>query len=308
MTSIQVMKNFDTDLQLSDLRAVLTLLEAGTVTRAAERMGMSQSALSYKIERLRRQFGDPLFVRVGNRMAPTPLVVRLAEPATQVLRIFETDIQGPARFDPATTDRVFRIGVNEIGAIVLLPRLVRRLAEVAPHARITQLQVEPAGLAAALESGEMDLAAGYVARADHNLKQRLLYRRDYVCIAAREHPRVGRRISFAAFFREGQIQSPGIPLTNAWVSRQLGETGLKPPPIMLTQNVAAIPFIVAASDLLALVPREVYELFSPIATIKTVALPTAIPPVVVHEYWHPRMTGDPANQFFREFVYRVARE
>jgi DNA-binding transcriptional LysR family regulator len=308
MTSIQGMKNIDNDLQLSDLRAVLTLLDAGTVTRAAERMGMSQSALSYKIERLRQQFGDPLFVRVGNRMAPTPLVVRLAEPAMQVLRIFETDIQGPAHFDPATSERVFCIGVNEIGAIVLLPRLVQRLAEVAPHARITQVQVEPAGLAAALESGAMDLVAGYVAQADHNLKQRLLYQRDYVCIAARDHPRVGRRIGFEAFFSEGQIQSPGIPLTNAWVQRQLNETGLKPPPIMLTQNVAAMPFIVAASNLLALVPREVYELFSPIAAIKTVALPTVIPPVVVHEYWHPRMTGDPANRFFRDFVYTVARE
>lgn len=302
------MKKFDRDLQLSDLRAVLALIDAGTVTRAAERMGMSQSALSYKLDRLRRQFKDPLFVRVGNRMAPTPLVVQLAEPAAHVLRIVETDIRGQAHFDPATTDRVFRIGVNEIGAIVLLPRLVRRLAEVAPKARITQLQVEPAGLAAALESGEMDLAAGYVPQADHNLMQRLLYRRDYVCIASRDHPRVGRRIGFEAFFREGLIQSPGIPLTNAWITTQLRQSGLAVAPALQTHNVAAIPFIVASSDLLALIPREVYKLFHPIAAIKTVALPMQAPPVEIHEYWHPRMAGDPVNRFFRDFVYRVARE
>ncbi len=308
MTSIQVMNKFDRDLQLSDLRAVLTLIEAGTVTRAAERMGMSQSALSYKLDRLRRQFGDPLFVRVGNRMSPTPLVAQLAEPAAQVLRIVETDIRGQAHFDPATTDRVFRIGVNEIGAIVLLPRLVRRLAEVAPGARITQLQVDAAGLAQALESGEMDLAAGYVPQADHNLVQRLLYRRDYVCVAAQDHPRVGRRIGIEAFIREGLVQSPGIPLTNAWVAEQRRQSGLAPAPALQTQNVAAIPFVVASSDLLALIPHEVYELFRPIAAIKTVALPMRAPSVEVHQYWHPRMAGDPANRFFREFVYRVARE
>jgi DNA-binding transcriptional LysR family regulator len=302
------MKKIDRDLQLSDLRAVLALMEAGTVTRAAERMGMSQSALSYKLERMRRQFGDPLFVRVGNRMAPTPLVAQLAEPAAQVLRIVETDLRGQSNFDPATTDRVFRIGVNEIGAFVLLPRLVRRLAEVAPRARITQLQVEPTQLAAALESGAMDLAAGYVAQADHNLVQRLLYRRDYVCIAAKDHPRVGRSVSFAQFCREGQVQSPGVPLTNRWIAEQLRRTGKEMAPPMQTQSVAAIPFIVAASDLLALIPHEVYEMFRPIAAVKTVALPLAIPPVVVHEYWHPRMAGDPGNRFFRDFVHRVAGE
>lgn len=302
------MNTFDRDLQLSDLRAVLALIEAGTVTRAAERMGMSQSALSYKLERLRQQFNDPLFVRTGNRMSPTPLAAKLAEPAAQVLRIVETDIQGQAHFDPATTERVFRIGVNEIGAIVLLPRLTRRLREIAPRARITQLPVEPARLAEALESGEMDLAAGYVANADHNLMQRLLYRREYVCIASLHHPRVGDRIDFEDFSREGQIQSPGIPRTNHWIDARLREAGMPPPPVMQTNNVAAMPFIVAASDLLALIPHEVYELFRPIAAIKPVALPTGIPPVVVHEYWHPRMAGDPANAFFRDFVHEVAKE
>ena len=66
--------------------------------------------------------------------------------------------------------------------------------------------------------------------------------------------------------------------------------------------------VVASSDLLALIPHEVYELFRPIAAIKTVALPMRAPSVEVHQYWHPRMAGDPANRFFREFVYRVARE
>lgn len=89
------------DPQIADLRAVLALIEDGTVTRAARRLGLTQSALSYHLDRMRKRFADPLFVRVGNRMAPTPFAQGLAEPAARVLRIVETEIAGLARFDPA---------------------------------------------------------------------------------------------------------------------------------------------------------------------------------------------------------------
>lgn len=302
------MKKSDGDLQLSDLRALLTLIELGTVTRAAERLGMSQSVLSYRLDRMRRQFADPLFVRVGNRMSATPLVIKLAQPAAQVLRIVEMDIKGQVHFDPATSERVFRIGINEIGAIALIPRLIRRLAEVAPRARLTQLLLEPPLLAAALESGSMDLGAGYIAQPDASLVRRLLYRRDYVFIARKDHPRVDSAISFRQFSEEQYLQVPGLPLTNAWLQAQMAQAGYAVTSPMQTQHLAALPFIVAASDLIAIIPSEVFHLFQPLATIKAVSFPIQIPPIDVHQYWHPRMAGDPANQFFRELVYRVARE
>jgi DNA-binding transcriptional LysR family regulator len=302
------MKKSDRDLQLSDFRALLAVIELGTVTRAAQQLGMSQSVLSYKLERMRKHFGDPLFVRVGNRMSPTPLVLQLAEPTAQVLRIVETDIKGQARFDPATSERVFRIGVNEIGAITLIPRLVQSLVKEAPRARLTQLQLEPPLLAAALESGEMDLAAGHLAQADASLVRRLLYRRDYVCIASKEHPRVRRKISFEQLSEEPHLQNPGIPLTNNWLQAQMADAGYAFAPPTQTQHLAAIPFIVAASDLIAIVPREMFHLFRPCAEIKEVGLPVQIPPIDIHQYWHPRMAGDPAHRFFRDFVYRLARE
>src|SRR5688572_14840688 len=137
--------------QISDLKAVLALLQDATVTRAAQRLGVTQSALSYQLERMRKRFGDPLFVRVGNRMAPTPLAQRLADPAARVLRIVDAEIAALASFDPATTEREFRIGVNEIGAITLIPRLVRRMAAVAPRARLAPVQANAATMAATLE-------------------------------------------------------------------------------------------------------------------------------------------------------------
>jgi DNA-binding transcriptional LysR family regulator len=112
--------------ELNDLRTLLAVLHDGTLTRAAQRLGVTQSALSYQLERMRQRFADPLFVRVGNRMAPTPFTQQMAEPAARVLRIVEKEIAGMHSFDPAATDREFRIGLNEIGAITLLPRLPQR--------------------------------------------------------------------------------------------------------------------------------------------------------------------------------------
>jgi DNA-binding transcriptional LysR family regulator len=296
------------DIQLADLRALVALISFGTVTRAAAELGLSQSVLSHKLERMRRWFADPLFVRVGNRMAPTPLVLRLVEPARQVLRIVETDIRGSAPFDPSTTERVFHIGVNEIGAFALVPRLMQRLAEVAPRAQLSQLLVEPTQLAAALESGAMDLAAGHIPQPDPCLVQRALYRRGYVCIAANNHPRIRRSIGFAQLATERLLQTPGNPITNEWLREQMECAGHPMPAPVQTQHLGAIPFIVAASELVAVIPQEVFELFRPIAAVKMVRLPVQIPPIEIHQYWHPRVASDPANRFFRDFVYRVARE
>jgi len=305
MDWIQVMKKFDGDLQLGDLRALLALVAAGTVTKASEALGLSPSAPSHPPERMRRQFGDPLFVRVGNRMAPTPRVESLLLPAAQVLRIVDTEIKGHTAFEPASSDRVFKISVNEIGAIALVPRLLRQLAVVAPHTRLTQKQMDPQSLSADLESGALDLAAGYLDTVNHGLVGRLLYRRDYVCIASARHPRIRASMGWKQLREEVHLQNPGIARVNDWIRDLIAERGHAMAPPMLTHHVAAMPFLVADSDLIAFVPREVFELFRPIADIKCVTIPIKLPTIEIHQYWHPRLNGDPGHKFFRDLVFEV---
>lgn len=294
--------------ELADLKAVLALREHGTVTRAAQALGTSQSALSYQLDRMRKRFGDALFVRIGNRMAATPFTQRLAEPASRVLRIMETEIGGLQSFDPATTNREFRIGMNELGAITLVPRLVRRLAKLAPHAMLSPVQLGPEDLSTALESGQLDMAVGFFATSDPGLFQQRLYQRDYVCIARKDHPEVGKTLSWREFSLARKIHTGAIPVTTAWLETQLRKASFTPSVTMSTQHIAAIPFIVAASDMVAVIPRELYELLSPIVALKTVHLPKAIPAITIRQYWHPRIASDPSVKFLRELVYEVARE
>ncbi len=294
--------------ELADLKAVMALMEHGTVTRAAQTLGTSQSALSYQLDRMRKRFGDALFVRIGNRMAATPFTQRLAEPAARVLRIMETEIGGLQSFDASTTTREFRVGMNELGAITLVPRLVRRLAEVAPHAMISPIQLGFETLSAALESGQLDMAIGFFATSDPRLFQQRLYQRDYVCIARRDHPQVGQSLSWQAFSLARKVHTSAIPITTGWLETQLRKASFAPNVTMGIQHIAAIPFIVNATDMVAIVPRELYELFSPLLELKTVRLPKAIPAITIRQYWHPRIASDPSVKFFRELVYAVAIE
>ena len=294
--------------ELADLKAVMALMEHGTVTRAAQTLGTSQSALSYQLDRMRKRFGDALFVRIGNRMAATPFTQRLAEPAARVLRIMETEIGGLQSFDAATTQREFRIGMNELGAITLVPRLVKRLAERAPNAAISPVQLGSENLSAALESGQLDMAVGFFATSDPGLFQQRLYQRDYVCIARKDHPQVGAALSWQAFSLARKVHTGAIPVTTAWLEAQLRKASFAPSVTMSIQHIAAIPFIVAASDMVAIVPRELYELLSPIVALKTVRLPEAIPAITIRQYWHPRIASDPSVKFLRELVFEVASE
>ena len=303
------MNKFDNqEPELADLKAVMALMEHGTVTRAAQTLGTSQSALSYQLDRMRKRFGDALFVRIGNRMAATPFTQRLAEPAARVLRIMETEIGGLQSFDPATTTREFRVGMNELGAITLVPRLVKRLAELAPHAALSPVQLGPENLSAALESGQLDMAVGFFATSDPGLFQQRLYQRDYVCIARKDHPEVGERLSWQAFSLARKVHTGAIPVTTAWLETQLRKASFAPSVTMSIQHIAAIPFIVSASDMVAIVPRELYELLLPIVALKIVRLPKTIPAITIRQYWHPRIASDPSVKFLRELVYEVARE
>ena len=294
--------------QLLDLKVVLALMDCGTVTKAAERLGVTQSALSYQLERMRRRFGDPLFVRVGNRMAATPFALRVVEPANRVLRIMETEIGGIKSFEPLTTTREFRIGLNELGALTLLPRLFKRLAALAPHARLMPVPVNAANLSPLLESGELDIAAGFFATSDATLFQQRLYQRDYVCVARRDHARIGQSLTWREFGRSPKVHSASVPSTTAWLESQVRKSGHVFEVHMTTQYITVIPFLVAASDLIAVIPRELYELFQPISDLKVICLPKVIPAITIRQYWHPRMAGDPSIKFLRELVYAVARE
>jgi DNA-binding transcriptional LysR family regulator len=203
--------------------------------------------------------------------------------------------------------RDFRIGLNELGAITLLPKLMRRMSELAPRARLTPLTVDVAAIPSALDSGETDIAAGHFPETHDLLLQQLLYERDYVCVVRRDHPHKGPSMTMREFSDTPLIETPASRVIYTWLDEELGRRGLQTNVKMSVRHVSAIAFIVAECDCLAVIPREVFDVFSPIAAIRIVTLPVDIPRIQIHQYWHPRVRSDPAVTFFRELVFATAR-
>jgi hypothetical protein len=115
-----------------------------------------------------------------------------------------------------------------------------------------------------------------------------------VCVVRRDHAGIGASLSMREFGLAPQVHTAAVPTMRAWIDAQLRKRGLESGPRMMTQHVSAMPFIVAASDYVAMIPREVFDLFAPIAPLRMVRLPAPIPSVAIHLYWHPRVASDPA--------------
>lgn len=181
------------DWDLNLLRIFEAVLAERSITRAAERLGLglAQPTVSNALARLRRLTGDALFVRAREGMAPTPHAQAMAAPLRQAT--LQTTLRRPAAFDPATSERRFKLYISDLGEAFFLPRLLARLRQAAPGVKLATLPMPEHDPQAALESGEVDLAIGNLPEFSRTgngsgwYQQRLL-REHYIAIARRGHP------------------------------------------------------------------------------------------------------------------------
>ena len=168
------------------------LLRHGNVTRAAAHMGLTQSAMSSALGRLRRQLGDPLFVNTRGGMLPTPRALELAPSLTDALAMVRGALGAREAFDPRRTTRSLRVYMTDVGETVLLPMLMRHLHQHGQAIRLETAQLPAAELAARMETGDIDLAIGYVPQLRDKIRRTRLFDEHYVCMTRPDHP-LGRR-------------------------------------------------------------------------------------------------------------------
>jgi DNA-binding transcriptional LysR family regulator len=285
-----------------ELQALVSIMEEGTVTRAAEKLGVSQSSLSHTLEKMRVAFDDPLFVRVGNRMEASALAKKLRDPAVQVLQILESGIVGLKQFDPRTTTTEFRVGVNELGAVALIPKLSAHLCRAAPRSRLVTVHVRPDDVRSMLENDQVDVVAGYFPEMAPGVPHLHLFDTRAVCIASAGHSRIGDSISLAQLARTPCVETKLMAYVRAIAAEAAGQPPRKPFVYCATNHLPAIPLIVASSDLIAVVPAELFSLFGHAFNLKQVRIEAQLPTVGVSLYWHKRTQGDPAVEFLRDAI------
>lgn len=302
------MKNAEPLSQLDFLLVFDAIIACKSITKAAEQLGISQSALSHTLVRLRARFGDPLFVRSGSVMMPTPLVLGMAEPLSRSMAIIRDEILAPALFDPATTTRVFRVCVNEVGAFLLIPKIVKLLQKAAPHASLAPMQIARADIFTALESDRLDLAIGHYPELKTSVYQQTLFKRSYVAIVRKSHPTIGDKLSAAQLYKTPIIRNTATAVISKWLEMQFSKAGQKQIIASDTPYAMAQASLVAATNWIAFIPEELAPTLKNIASIRSVEIPFSIPVLDVKQHWHRRQKEDQANRFIRQIVYAALHE
>lgn len=289
------------------LLVIEAILHHKTITQAAQSLGVSQSALSHTLTRLRERLADPLFVRVGSEMRPTPLTMRLAEPISRSLKIIREEVLSRPEFESSTTTRIFNLCVGEIGAFIVVPRILRLLRQRAPHAQLIMHSTPRAEIAEALEDGTLDVAIGYYPHLRTSIFQQLLFVRTFVGIVREDNRRVGARVTLKQLCTIPVVRTPSTHAINRWFDARLrGEMKLQV--ALESQYVMALAPIIAETDWMGIISEELVPAFKQLAPLRVVALPNDAPRISIRQHWHRRHKEDAANRFFRQLIYDALHE
>ena len=288
------------DFDLNLLVVFDAVLGEGSISRAAARLDLSQPAVSNALARLRKATGDRLFVRLGNGVAPTPYAESIAAPIRAALAAIGASLAGRQEFDAATSQRDFAIHITDLGEAYFLPRLLARLNRIAPHVRLRNLALSTDEAREALRSGAADLTIGNLPDFEAGFYQQRLFRDRYVCILSRDHPTIGARLTARQFAAASHaIAMPG-GTGHGIIERTLVAHGLESRIALRVQNFLVLPSIVAASDLIAIVPHSVGSQISPKDAVKLLPLPVDIPAFDIRQCWHERYHDDPGHRWLRQ--------
>ncbi|NYE25551.1 LysR family transcriptional regulator [Pigmentiphaga litoralis] len=278
------------------------VLRTRSVTAAAESLGLSQPTMSYGLNKLRALLHDPLFVRIGNEMRPTPRAQAVAVPIRLILETLEKEVLDTRTFDPATSDREIRFCMADIGEMYFLPRILRFADTVAPNMTFRVLSLTPDRLEAALANGDVDLAMGYFPDlSKDNFFQQQLGTSSFVCIARAGNPHVGKRLTAKRYFDAPHIAAHTALRSMEVFDRSLLASGAEQPRVKLrVPHFIALLGIVAQSDLIATVPLEAAHAVTHASNIRVHRLPFPSPVFALRQHWHRRYHHDPVNKWLRE--------
>lgn len=294
-----------TGLDLNLLVHLDALLAEAHVTRAAQRVGLTQSAMSRSLARLRDALGDPLLVRGGAGLVPTPRAQALTVPLRQHLGAIDALLGDAPAFAPSTARRAFTILMADYGAL-LLPPLLARLRAEAPGIDVFVLpSIERTG--PDLERLEVDLAIGPRLPSSAAIVWRRLYHEDFVVIARRGHPALRRGLDQRTFLALGHVSispsgRPGSPVDDL-----LARKGLARRVALRVPSFLVAPMVVASSDLIGLLPRSMADHAAKTLPLAIYKAPLPFGGVTMELSWHERQRHDPGHAWFRALVETEAK-
>jgi len=276
------------------------------ISRAAERLGMSQSAVSHALSRLREILEDPLFERHASTMEPTRRALEIARPVQDALHDLAGILAPMEGFDARSTKRIFTIAMGDYCECLLLPPLMQWLNRNAPNIQISILPEDTPEARELLYQGRIDLLLDYMPLEADGIVARALYQEHLCVVASRTRANVGDQLSVASFASAkhviyGRHSALGSLLEVALRREEVERTN-----VLVASSLVSMLLIASRSGLLASVPRKLAAHYADDLDLVIFPLPVEMEDLTVKMYWQQEQQEDPSHRWLRELLSRIA--
>jgi len=294
-------------MDLNLVRVFIAIYETHSVSGAANRLFITQPSASYALARLRAETGNELFKRSRKGMQPTPVAIQLYQVFKQSLSSIEKAVEETRNFSPDTSFHKFSIALSDLGELLLLPRLVRHLSDVAPNVQLEVLPIEMQRLDEWLLTGKVDAALCGRNESVSPLAQReRIMDERYVCLLNNDHPRIGNTLTLEGYLSEQHIIVSAIS-GHYIVEESLREYGFERRIALEVPHFAALGELVATSDMLVTLPLNAAEIYAARGNGRILDLPFQLPNLEVYLYGHTEIGDITAKTWFYNTLKHASR-
>lgn len=287
---------------LNLLKALVAIYEERQITAAADRLGITQPGLSHVLSRLRAAFADELFIRRSGGMEPTVVAEDLYARIRPGLRQLQDGIAGPAPFHPETLERTFVLGMNDYGASVILPVLIRLMARAAPKVRLKTRHYMHGAQFDDLRQGSIDLSISVSGGYPGWVNAELLFREAARVVADAENPLLDGRMTIKKYAACPHVIMAPDGGDRNWVDDHLADLGASRTVQHAVPHFLAIPAIIRGTPMISTLPARIAETLGRDDGLTTYPLPFRAEPHQVVQIWPKRLDRDPMHRWLREMV------
>lgn len=295
------------NIRLQELMVFHAILSNGSITAAAEALGISQSSVSKQLKNLRYYFVDELFVRSGQGMAPTSKALVLAPRISALIGSFE-ELHGEIDFDPGDIERNFVISTSDEVQHYLLPQLVESISSESPKSKVTFKVLDRDYATKQLESGSVDLAITLNWHAPDHLKQTRLFRDDFVIIHRKEHPLRGAKMTMKQYLSANHMMVSPLGHAHGPVDEILASLGKKRHVSLIVPYFMQVADALLNSDLIVTLQRRACTELMKSFPLSISESPINMRPVNYFMFWHKRYDKDSTNRWLRQVCCDVMRD
>ncbi|MEM5344849.1 LysR family transcriptional regulator [Paraburkholderia azotifigens] len=293
---------------LNLLRVFQAIVEERSLTKAGERLALSQPAISYSLARLRTLFDDPLFIRTRSGMQPTPIALELASIVGRALDTVREALRYAESFDPATSTRTFRLSLSDAGEMAYLPAICEALHERAPRVKLSVEPLPVEEMEDALRSSRLDFAIGNLPLLMARTRHQLLFEETYVCMTRKRRGLpAGSALSLEYFLQASHVQVRSVEHSHHALDDALRAQGVGRNIALQLPHFVALPSVLAVTDLFATLPRRLAGILNRNDAFRIYTLPVSIPQATVTMHWHEHFHEDEGIAWMRDLMAEMVK-